>query len=579
MKKLIYFTLLLGIIACKKDLLPPTTPQPPTTENPGSTDSGNGNPTSNDDRKVRIVRVEQTVSPNSFPFDTDELMSVDYHYSSEILKRVAVKRGVSIYTYYNSSNEKNNYNFDLSADPTYNGSLNFNKIILNVNGDKIESGVNNYTLGIAGSNGPMLNKDFKYTYNSSGILSQIKSTGLISGKNTLEIQIGAYENGLIKNYSLKNYVQDYNIIPTVGQDYNIQATYQNVDGVPKDLIRKVNQAILGLNPIGFEDYSFQMQYDLLPNSQLSASDILHAQKLAKYKYSFADWIISFGLTDAYSIPEQGSQLISSKHIQGKKLIDGKMNSNDIVVQPQYTQIDSTARYTYVYHADEKMLEIAGLKIYYEWADEEEDTNDPESGIFIDTRDGEQYKVVTIGNQTWFAENLRYEGNIAEVTNDDDWRAIFLSKQNTPAWAYYENNSAYNQPYGKLYNWFAVNTGNLCPNGWHIPTNIEWLTLRNYLGGEGYAGDKMKSTTDDWKTPKTNATNESGFTGLPGGWRSIRTYPSFYSFGEIGYWWSSTPTPSSANTDAFYYGLAYNNSKLTELFQSRAVGLSCRCVKD
>ncbi|MCO5233969.1 MAG: fibrobacter succinogenes major paralogous domain-containing protein [Chitinophagales bacterium] len=577
MKKLIYFTLLLGIIACKKDLLPPTTPQPPTTENPGSTDSGNDNPTSNDDRKVRIVRVEQTESPNSFPFDTDELMSVDYHYSDGALQGVNVWRGYSSNTYYNSSSDNEKYDFDVSADFANISLLSLMNITLNVENEKIVSGSNIFQVSLG--NGPQYSRNINYTYNSTGNLTKITRSDLMLGVRGGEIQVENYDNGLVKNYKIENYLNGIQSSPKIGQEFEIQVSYQKADGVPKDLIRKINQAVLGLSPISFEDYYFQQEYDLLPESNFTRGDIKHAQKVAKYKYSFADWIISFGLTDAYSIPEQGNQLISSKHIQGKKFVDGKQASDYIITDAVYKDVDSTAQYTYVYHADEKMLEIAGLKIYYEWADEEEDTNDPESGIFIDTRDGEQYKVVTIGNQTWFAENLRYEGNIAEVTNDDDWRAIFLSKQNTPAWAYYENNSAYNQPYGKLYNWFAVNTGNLCPNGWHIPTNIEWLTLRNYLGGEGYAGDKMKSTTDDWKTPKTNATNESGFTGLPGGWRSIRTYPSFYSFGEIGYWWSSTPTPSSANTDAFYYGLAYNNSKLTELFQSRAVGLSCRCVKD
>ncbi|MCO5247882.1 MAG: fibrobacter succinogenes major paralogous domain-containing protein [Chitinophagales bacterium] len=123
--------------------------------------------------------------------------------------------------------------------------------------------------------------------------------------------------------------------------------------------------------------------------------------------------------------------------------------------------------------------------------------------------------------TWFAENLRYTGNIAEITDDDDWRAIFASKSNTPAWSYYNNDPTYNKTYGKLYNWFAVNSGNLCPNGWHIPSLEEWVTLRNNYGGQDFAGDKLKSTTDDWITPKTNATNESGFAGRPGGWRSIK----------------------------------------------------------
>ncbi|MCO5231440.1 MAG: fibrobacter succinogenes major paralogous domain-containing protein [Chitinophagales bacterium] len=556
MKKLMYFIVLFAIIACKKDLIPTNT-NPPTT-NPPNTE----NPTT-DDKKVRIVRVEQTVSPNSFPFDTDQLMNVEYVYSNGILKRVVIKRGVSTYVYFNSSNENTHYDIDLSADPTYNSSINFSKIKLNVNNGKIESVVNDFAVSIAP--GQVLNKNFKYIYNNSGALTQINSKGLISEKKSLEVRTGDYENNLLKNYTLKNYILDYNPIPTIGQDYKMQVSYQKADGVPKDLIRKVNQAILGLSPMGFEDYSFHMEYDLHPNP----SDLVHIQKVAKYKYSFADWIISFGLTDAYSIPEQGNQLISSKHIKGQKVIEGKI-VNNIFSQPQYASIDSISQYAYIHHAEEKMLEIAGLKIFYEWSDSV-DTEDPpidEFGTLTDTRDGQKYKTVKIGNQTWFAENLRYAGNIPNVTDATEW--INLS---TPAWCYYDNESANNDVYGKLYNWYAVSTSNICPNGWHIPTDGEWKTLSNYLGGESVAGGKMKSTTG-WNSPNTDATNESGFSGLPGGYRTILYDGKFGDKGNMGQWWSSTDNPV-----LYFRGLRYDNRALINYFSNPNFGYSCRCVKD
>lgn len=105
-----------------------------------------------------------------------------------------------------------------------------------------------------------------------------------------------------------------------------------------------------------------------------------------------------------------------------------------------------------------------------------------------------------------------------------------------AWVYYNNDSQYEIPYGKLYNWHAVNdVRNICPNGWHVPSDMEWMTLVNYLGGENIAGTKMKSVVPLFWQSQNSGTNESGFSGLPGGNRG----GSFLSEGLWGYWWSST----------------------------------------
>ncbi|MCO5247883.1 MAG: hypothetical protein M9887_02885 [Chitinophagales bacterium] len=408
MKKLIYFTMLLGIISCKKDLL----------NNNGGSSSNSGNPTTNnpgdtggsqtdDGKTVKILRVEQTTSPNSFPFDIDQLMDVNYTYTDGLLSNISVKRGTRIYTYPNQSLDSDNYNLKLDSDPVLiNSGLVFSSATLKISDGKISNVVNNFVIDIFGMGGPESKKNFNYHYNDSGVLTQIKSTGLISNKKTLELQTQNYSNGLLTDYTVKNYVQDYNIIPTVGQDYKIQATYQKADGVPTDLVRKVNQAILGVSPIGLEDYAFHMYYDIEPSSPIVESDISHTIKYEKYNYTFADWIFSLGLVDAYSIPVQGDQLIASKHITGKKVINGKMNNNDILVQAKFQQIDSTAQYTYTHNAEEKVLEIAGLRIYYDWSDAEGNTNEteepvePETGVFVDSRDGEVYKTVKIGNQTY-----------------------------------------------------------------------------------------------------------------------------------------------------------------------------------
>lgn len=136
-------------------------------------------------------------------------------------------------------------------------------------------------------------------------------------------------------------------------------------------------------------------------------------------------------------------------------------------------------------------------------------------------------------------------------------------------------------YGALYKWYAVspsNNGykNLCPTGWHVPSDAEWTTLTDYLGGLSLAGGKMKSIgTQFWTSPNTGATNESGFSGLPGGIRRDDN-GGFVGVGGNGLWWSST------EYQTFYAWYRYLNNgsvELTRIATSKASGLSVRCLKD
>ena len=193
--------------------------------------------------------------------------------------------------------------------------------------------------------------------------------------------------------------------------------------------------------------------------------------------------------------------------------------------------------------------------------------------------------IAIGTQTWSSSNLdvatyRDGTPIPQVTDPAAWANL-----TTGAWCYYNNDTANGLIYGKLYNWHAVvgkhdndpNTPNkiLAPTGWHLPTNLEWSTLTSYLGGDGVAGGKMKSTgTSLWASPNAGATNSSGFTGLPGGMRN-----SNGSFGNLnfdGTWWSSTEMNSTVgyNCDMFYSGI-----DTYSFGQNKISGLSIRCVKD
>ena len=140
-------------------------------------------------------------------------------------------------------------------------------------------------------------------------------------------------------------------------------------------------------------------------------------------------------------------------------------------------------------------------------------------------DGNVYKTITIGAQVWMKENLKVtklnDGTAIElVINDDDWGI-----STSPGYCWYDNDVNNKNLYGGLYNGYCVITGKLCPTGWHVPTDSEWTELSDYLGGDDVAGGKMKETgTTHWLSPNTDANNESGFTGLPGGYRH-KLHPS------------------------------------------------------
>jgi uncharacterized protein (TIGR02145 family) len=199
--------------------------------------------------------------------------------------------------------------------------------------------------------------------------------------------------------------------------------------------------------------------------------------------------------------------------------------------------------------------------------------------FIACSDGDNnnYPVVSIGTQTWMAANLKttkYKDGITSIPNvtvDGDWIAL-----TTPAYCWYSNNSAaYKDTYGALYNWYTVGTGNLCPTAWHVPTDDEWLILIDYLGGENVAGGKLKeSGTTHWYSPNTGATNETGFTSLPGGYRWSNG--AFSDLGGNDPWWSATEyLPESAYNRRVYY--LYND--ILRYFYNKMIGFSVRCVKD
>ena len=191
-------------------------------------------------------------------------------------------------------------------------------------------------------------------------------------------------------------------------------------------------------------------------------------------------------------------------------------------------------------------------------------------------DGNTYQTVKIGEQWWMAENLKvthYRNGdaIPNVTNDTTW-----SDLTTSAYCNYNNNSSNATTYGRFYNWYAVNDSrNIAPTGWHVPSDAEWQTLVDYLGGD--AGGKMKETgTTHWNSPNTGATNESGFTALPGGCR-FSIGGSFYDMGYYAFFWASTEygTYYAWSRVLFYY----SSSVYRKYYYGKRDGFSVRCVRD
>jgi len=187
-----------------------------------------------------------------------------------------------------------------------------------------------------------------------------------------------------------------------------------------------------------------------------------------------------------------------------------------------------------------------------------------------------FQDIKIGTQQWASANLNVSNfvngdTIPEAKTDEEWEKAGIDKK--PAWCYYDNNPENGVKYGKLFNWYAVNDPRgLSPDGYHIPTDEEWTTLINYLGGEENAGVKMKSRSG-WKGDG-NGSNSSGFTALPGG--SRYNYGQFRLIEDISFWWSSTELDP---TVSWFRCMYYSNNDIIKHYAFKSHGLSVRCIHD
>ena len=192
---------------------------------------------------------------------------------------------------------------------------------------------------------------------------------------------------------------------------------------------------------------------------------------------------------------------------------------------------------------------------------------------VTDKDGNTYKTVTINKQIWMAENLNVEhyrngDAIPQVQDKEEWDNL-----TTGAWCYYDNNSANGTPYGKLYNWYAVNdTRGLAPDGWHVPSDEEWTKLIDFLGGSEVAGEKMK-TTNGW-IENGNGKNSSGFSAVPSGYRNHEGY--FINMGKNALFWSTTEMNSD---NVWFRNIIGSIPDVYRPNYAKDFGLSIRCIKD
>jgi uncharacterized protein (TIGR02145 family) len=206
-------------------------------------------------------------------------------------------------------------------------------------------------------------------------------------------------------------------------------------------------------------------------------------------------------------------------------------------------------------------------------------------------DGNVYNVVQIGNQCWMKENLKTTKYRNGTTIPGNLSDAAWSSTTSGAQADYDNDAANTTIYGKLYNWYAVaDPAGLCPTGWHVPSDAERNDLVKFLdpgansspasiqstiaGGMLKATGTLQAGTGLWETPNTDASNSSGFSGLPGGRRNNDGGCS--DVGIYGFWWSSTQYSASY---ALYSSLYYTNGYVSPNIDTRSYGFSVRCVRD
>lgn len=217
----------------------------------------------------------------------------------------------------------------------------------------------------------------------------------------------------------------------------------------------------------------------------------------------------------------------------------------------------------------------------------------EDAVVINDIDGNKYKTIKIADQYWMAENLsvKHYSNGDPIKNfptDDEWKNA--GNKEIGAWSYYENDSTMDMLYGKLYNWYAINDERgLCPKGWKVPSDEDWIVLEKYLGmpnneskqlliergvNENIGGKIKSKGTSHWDHPNSGATNQSGLSALPGGGREIGGM--FYYRGNLSEFWTSTDIDWIS---AIYRVVGFDGYGIARGESLKHFGRSIRCIKE
>ncbi|ALO16598.1 Chitodextrinase precursor [Salinivirga cyanobacteriivorans] len=285
-------------------------------------------------------------------------------------------------------------------------------------------------------------------------------------------------------------------------------------------------------------------------------------------------------------PEDGAEFTQGETITiAVEAEDEDNNLEEVRFYVNDVGIGSASSFPYNFDWDTNEEEPGSFTIKAEAIDELQERTSYEISITLESsitggtltdNDGNVYSTVQIGDQEWMAENLK-------TTTYNDGTSIDLVTDNTAwynnttgAYCWYDNDQAtYADTYGALYNWHAVNTGNLCPDGWHVPTDAEWTALEDYIGSDGHSGTEGTAlkATSGWNNDG-NGTDDYGFTAHPGGYRTSNG--AFDNVGYYGLWWSATET----NTyNAWRRYLYYSYSSVNRSSYSKEGGFSVRCLRD
>ena len=267
--------------------------------------------------------------------------------------------------------------------------------------------------------------------------------------------------------------------------------------------------------------------------------------------------------------------IAQTNIEPKLELNSADRTTDKSILKKVGEISSVVKMTYL--AGDLLLYKANSGEYSTIMTDIPNASKTVNFNFVACKDasGNNYPVVKIGSQLWMAENLKTTkfndgADIPNVTEGYQWVAL-----STPGYCWANNNIQNKALFGALYNHYAVSTGNLAPVGWHVPTDLEWQILTTCLGGNTLAGAALKETGFlNWMSPNTGATNSSGFTALPGGYRSPST-GDFININSRAVLWSATELSGLSSRY-----IIENNSTNTDLSSYvKTFGFSVRCVKN